>query len=103
MSERRAADILSFLAYEAEAVYKEAASLAHTLNQAADAAREIARAFGEVDNNSADYEAAFEIGCNAAIAADAATAKAVAAKAAFDTATAAARKASMIANMATKM
>ena len=103
MSERRAADILSFLAYEAEAVSKEAASHAHTLNQAADAAREIARAFGEVDSNSADYEAAFEIGCNAAIAADAATAKAVAAKAASDTATAAARKASMIANMATKM
>jgi hypothetical protein len=105
MSERRASDILSFLAYEAEAVSKEAASHAYTLNQAADAAREISRAFGVVDCNSDDYKSAFEIACNAALAADAAHVKAgaAAAKAAADAATAAARKASIIAAMATRM
>jgi hypothetical protein len=73
--------------------YKEAVNRTRALNQASDAAREIAHAFGVVDHKSTDYKAAFEIACNAALAADAATASELAAKTILDTSFAAYKEA----------
>jgi hypothetical protein len=80
--------------YTAVVAYNEAASRALTTNQAADTARERARAFGKVDNNSTDYKDAFEVGCIAALVADAATASKLNAKAVLDTSFAAYMEAS---------